>query len=56
MLIELVIKINEYFLVAGYKVAGNAISTFIASLGKEGKEGWCKEHKVFNPENAEVQN
>ena len=53
MLIERVIKINEYFLVAGFKVEGTSISTIIASLGKE---GWCKEHKVFNPENAEVQN
>jgi hypothetical protein len=58
LLIDGVVKINDYFLVAGYKVEGTAISTskIKASLGKEGFEDWCKEHKVFNPENVEVQN
>lgn len=58
LLIDGVVKINDYFLVAGYKVEGTAISTskIKASLGKEGFEDWCKEHKVFNPENVEIQN
>ena len=58
LLVDGVVKINDYFLVAGYKVEGTAISTskIKASLGKEGFEDWCKEHKVFNPENLEVQN
>ena len=58
LLIDGVVKINDYFLVAGYKVEGTAISTskIKASLGKEGFEDWCKEHKVFNPENVEVHN
>ena len=58
LLIDGVVKINDYFLVAGYKVEGTAISTskIKASLGKEGFEDWCKEHKVFNPKNVEVQN
>jgi hypothetical protein len=58
LLIDGVVKINDYFLVAGYKVEGTAISTnkIKASLGKEGFEDWCKEHKFFNPENVEVQN
>ena len=58
LLVDGVVKINDYFLVAGYKVEGTAISTskIKASLGKEGFEDWCKEHKVFSPENVEVQN
>ena len=58
LLIDGVVKINDYFIVAGYKVEGTAISTskIKASLGKEGFEDWCKEHKVFSPENVEVQN
>lgn len=58
LLVDGVVKINDYFLVAGYKVEGTAISTskIKASLGKKGFEDWCKEHKFFNPENVAVQN
>ena len=58
LLVDGVVKINDYFLVAGYTVEGTAISTskIKASLGKEGFDDWCKEQKVFNPKNLEIQN
>jgi hypothetical protein len=58
LLIDGVVKINDYFLVGGYKVEGTAISTskIKASLGKDGFEDWCKQHNVFDPKTAELQN
>lgn len=56
LLVDGVVKVNDYFLVAGYKVEGTAISTssLKASLGNEGFKNWCKTHEFFNSETASI--
>ena len=58
LLIDGVVRVNDYFLVSGYKVEGTAISTskMKASLGTKGFEDWCKANNVFDPSTATVQN
>jgi len=58
LLVDGVVKINDYFLVGGYKVEGTAISTsqMKALLGNEGFRDWCKTHNVFEPETADIKN
>ena len=56
LLLDGVVKVNDYVFVAGYKVEGTAISTsqMKASLGSEGFKNWCKTHNIFEPETAEI--
>ena len=58
ILIDGVVRVNDYFLVSGFKVEGTAISTskMKASLGLKGFEDWCKANNVFDPATAKVQN
>ena len=58
LIIDGVVRINDYVLISGFKVEGTAISTskMKASLGKEGFDNWCKVNNVFDPSNAKVQN
>jgi hypothetical protein len=58
LLVDGVVRVNDYFLVAGYKIEGTAISTskMKASLGEKGFEEWCKENNVFDPKTVKVQN
>jgi hypothetical protein len=58
LLIDGVVRVNDYFLVAGYKVEGLAISTskMKASLGEKGFEEWCKANHIFDPENVKIEN
>ncbi len=58
LLVDGVVRINDYFFVSGYKVEGIAISTgkIKASLGVKGFEDWCKANNVFDPTTATVQN
>ena len=58
LLIDGVVRVNDYFVVSGYKVEGIAVSTskMKASLGAIGFEDWCKAHNVFDPSIATVQN
>lgn len=58
LLVDGVVRMEDYFLVSGYKVVGTAISTskMKASLGITGFEDWCKANKVFDPSTAIIQN
>lgn len=58
LLIDGVVRVNDYFLVSGYKVEGIAISTskMKASLGNKGFEDWCKVNDVFDPSSVTFQN
>ena len=58
LLVDGVVRVNDYFLVSGYKVEGTAISSskMKASLGVKGFEDWCKANNVFDPTTATVQN
>lgn len=54
LLIDGVVRFNDYFFVCGYKVVGTAVSSkkLRASLGDKGFEEWCKSNNVFDPENV----
>ena len=58
LLVDGVVRQDDYFFVAGYRVEGTAISTskMKASLGSKGFEDWCKANNVFDPTTAIVQN
>jgi len=58
LLVDGVVRTNDYFLVSGFKVEGTAISTskMKAFLGVKGYEKWCKTNNVFDPYTATVQN
>jgi hypothetical protein len=58
LLVDGVVRVNDYFLVSGYKVEGTAISTskMKASLGVKGFEDWCKANNIFDSNSAKVQN
>ncbi len=58
LLVDGVVRVNDYILISGYKVEGTAISTskMKALLGVKGFENWCKANNVFDPENTSVQN
>ncbi len=58
ILVDGVVRLEDYFLVSGYKVEGTAISTskMKASLGVKGYEEWCKANNIFDPTTATVQN
>jgi hypothetical protein len=51
LLIDGVVKIENYPFVAGYIVEGTAISStdLKAALGEKGFEDWCKENSIFDP-------
>ena len=51
LLIDGVVRFDDYFLVSGYTVSGTAVSSakLKAALGKKGYEEWCKENNVFDP-------
>jgi len=58
LLLDGVVKVNDYFIVAGYKVEGTAISSsqMKALLGNDGFKDWCKTHNIFEPETADINN
>jgi hypothetical protein len=58
LLIDGVVRVNDYLFVSGYKVEGTAISSnkMKASLGAKGFEDWCKANNVFAPSTSAVQN
>ena len=51
ILIDGVVRVNDYFFVSGYKVEGTAVSSskIKAALGEEGFENWCRENNIFDP-------
>ena len=55
LLIDGVVKIENYPFVAGYVVEGTAISSgdLKAMLGEKGFEEWCKSNNVFDPTKTE---
>jgi len=57
LLIDGVVRVNDYFLISGYKVEGLAISSakMKALLGSKGFEEWCKSNNIFDPSSATVQ-
>jgi hypothetical protein len=58
LLIDGVVRINDFFLVSGYKVEGTAVSSskMKASLGKKGFEDWCNVNNVLDPSKLTGQN
>jgi len=58
ILINGVVRYNDYIFVAGYTVTGTAVSSskLKALLGIDGFEEWCLKHNVFDPSEAIVQN
>ncbi|MFC5272122.1 hypothetical protein [Adhaeribacter terreus] len=56
LLVDGVVRVNNYFFVGGYQVEGLAVSStkLRGQLGKEGFEAWCKANNVFDPNKAEV--
>lgn len=58
LLVDGVVRLQQYPFVAGYKVEGTAISTskMKASLGVKGFEEWCKANNVFDPSTVIIQN
>lgn len=56
LLVNGVVRVNDYFLFGGYKVTGTAISSskLKAMLGDKGFEEWCKANNVFDPSDAIV--
>jgi hypothetical protein len=58
LLIDGVIRVNDFYLVSGYKVEGTAISTskMRASLGVKGFEEWCKANNVISNESLKLKN
>lgn len=58
LLVDGVVRVNDYLFVSGYKVDGTAISTskMKALLGVKGFEDWCKSNNIFDPTTASIQN
>lgn len=58
LLIDGVVKMEDYFFVGGYVVEGTAISSgdLKATLGKKGFEDWCKSNSILDPTKVEVEN
>ena len=56
LLVDGVVRVNDYILVNGYTVEGTAINTssLKASLGTKGFEDWCKAQNIFDPNTAKV--
>ena len=56
ILIDGVVKVNDYFLVAGFTVQGLAVSSskLKASMGDEEYQKWCKENNIFDPSDAKI--
>ncbi len=56
LLLDGVVRQQDFFLVAGYKVQGVAVSSskLKASLGKDGYKEWCSKNHIFDPESAVV--
>lgn len=56
ILVNGVVRVNDYFFVSGYKVTGTAVSSskLKAMLGIKGYEEWCKANDVFDPSDAVV--
>lgn len=56
LLLDGVVRQNDYILVGGYTVKGIAVSStkLKAALGEKGFDDWCSTNHIFNPENAEV--
>ncbi len=51
LLIDGVIRVDDYFLVSGYKVSGIAMSSskLKASIGENNYENWCNSHNIYKP-------
>jgi len=51
LLVNGVVRVNDYFLVGGYKVTGTAVSSrsLKAMLGEKEFEEWCKKNDIFDP-------
>jgi hypothetical protein len=51
MLVDGVVRFEDYFFVQGYVVEGTAInsSQIKLSLSEKEYEEWCKTHKIFDP-------
>ncbi len=58
LLVNGVVREVSYFIAAGYKVEGLAVSSrkLKAELGEEGFIKWCEDNNVFVPEEATVMN
>jgi hypothetical protein len=56
LLLDGVVRQNDFILVAGYKVQGVAVSSakLKAALGQKGFDEWCSANHVFNPDEAVV--
>lgn len=56
LLVNGVVRVQDYFFVSGYKVTGTAVSSakLKAMLGEKGFEKWCKANNIFDPEQAVV--
>lgn len=56
LLIDGVVKINDYILVAGFTVEGLAVSSakLRASMTDEEYQKWCKENNIFDPSDAKI--
>ncbi len=56
ILVNGVVRYNDYVVVLGYKVTGTAVSSskLKAMLGEEGFENWCKANNIFDPSKATV--
>ena len=52
LLIDGVVRYNDYFFVSGYKITGLAVNSreLIAQLGEKGYEKWCKNNEIFVPD------
>ena len=51
ILVNGVVRYNDYVVVVGYKATGTAVSSskLKAMLGEEGFENWCKANNIFDP-------
>lgn len=58
ILVDGVVRVNDYVFVSGFKVEGTALSSqkLRVQLGPVGFESWCMANNVFDPEIVEVKN
>lgn len=55
LLVDGVVRMNNYYFVAGYTVTGTAVSSskMKGLLGEEGFEEWCSSNNIYIPEDTE---
>lgn len=58
ILIDGVVRVNDYVFVSGFKVEGTAISSrnLKVQLGPIGFESWCMANNIFDPEQVKIDN